>query len=194
MKKRALIGLLATTGLLVAAGWVWGPVAGETGTAGNPAVGPVASAPAAPAKAAGHWPFHLAAADAAPTPRPAQDSPLLPMSAYAPAAVSMAEAREQGDPRTPPIERAPAAALPDAWALASPDHYAQFEAQQSARLYAAYQQAAEVEIPKLQAAINAARASGLSAEQLAVGEEKLWRLQAARDQAAALLGQQHSPR
>lgn len=102
----------------------------------------------------------------------------------------MAETREQGESRTPPIERAPAAELPDAWALASPDHYAQFEARQSARLYADYQQAADSELPKLRAALEAGRASGVSAEQLAMGEEKLRRLQAARDQAAALLAQQ----
>ena len=47
--------------------------------------------------------------------------------------------------------------------------------------------AADAELPKLRAAIEAARSQGMPPEQIAVGEEKLRQLQAARDMAANLL-------
>lgn len=98
----------------------------------------------------------------------------------------MADTRERGDPRTPPIERAPQEPGPDAWTLQSSDRYAQYEAKRNERLYSAYQQAADAELPRMRAAIAEGKARGLPAEQIAQGEEKLKRLQQARNEAARL--------
>ncbi|MBV8656827.1 MAG: hypothetical protein JO142_03280 [Burkholderiales bacterium] len=120
-----------------------------------------------------------------------KDSPLLPMAAYEPAATSMADTRERGDARTPPIEHTPDREAPDAWTMQDPDRYAQYEAGQNAKIYGQYVSAADAELPKLRAAIEAARNQGMVPEQIAVGEEKLRQLTAAREMAASLLQAQH---
>ncbi len=120
---------------------------------------------------------------------PRSDSPLLPEAIAATpveAVASLEQAREQGDARMPPVRRDAAPAdLPSAAELADPKAYQQYEARQNQRVYRAYLQAADSEIPRLQDDIARARATGLSPEELAQGEEKLRRIQAMRDQLAA---------
>lgn len=100
-----------------------------------------------------------------------------------PAEVSMAEAREKGDPRTPPIARAPETETPPTAAeLADPQLYQRYEQRQNSKAYADYVKATDAQIPLLQQQLAEARQQGISPEQLAVGEEKLRRMQAMRDQ------------
>ena len=83
------------------------------------------------------------------------------------------------DPTPKPEDKATAAELAD------PKLYAEYEARQNMRLYKGFVKAAETEIPRLQQDIAKAKASGLSPEQIAEGEEKLRRIQQMRDQLAS---------
>lgn len=119
-----------------------------------------------------------------------KDSPLLPMldpATFPPvdAAATMAETREHGDPRTPPIEMTPAREKPTPAELADPKQYAQYEARQNAKLYKAYVASADKEVPALQADIERAKKEGFSPEQIKVVEEKVRRIQEMRDQLKA---------
>lgn len=108
--------------------------------------------------------------------------PLLPVGPQLSATQSLVAARD-GDPRTPPIERSQSAAdAPVAPNLDDHKAYQQYEAQQNTRLYAAYVQAAEEEIPRLRAAIARAREMGLSTDEIAIGEEKLRRITSMQEQ------------
>ncbi|MBC7750719.1 MAG: hypothetical protein H7Z73_03230 [Candidatus Saccharibacteria bacterium] len=119
-----------------------------------------------------------------------KDSPLLPMldpATFPPvdAATTMAETREHGDPRTPPIEVTPAREKPTPAELDDPKQYAQYEARQNAKLYKAYVASADKEVPALQADIERAKKEGFSQEQIKVVEEKVRRIQEMRDQLKA---------
>lgn len=112
------------------------------------------------------------------------DSPLLPMpDSNVDAAKSMANAMKNGDSRMPPLDPTPKPEdKASAAELADPKLYAQYEARQNMRLYKGYVKAADAEIPRLQQDIAKAKASGMSPEQIAEGEEKLRRIQQMRDQ------------
>ncbi|MFB9246389.1 hypothetical protein IV454_11440 [Massilia antarctica] len=112
----------------------------------------------------------------------------VPRSAPSPAWESMADARRHGDPHTPPL--APAAlpgSGPSAAQLADPQAYRAYEARQEARVLAAFASAAELEVPRLQADVERARAAGISAAQIARVEEKIRRLQQLRREIAGPL-------
>lgn len=95
-----------------------------------------------------------------------------------PAWVSMAEARRDGDPRTPPLQAAPPdASGPTPAQLADPDAYREFEKGRDARMLAAYAAAVEAEVPRLRADVARARASGISAAEIAKVEAKIARLE-----------------
>lgn len=99
-----------------------------------------------------------------------------------PAAQSMAETRMHGDPRSPPTlrEREPEP-MPTSAELNDPQAYLAFEQRQSAQLISAYSQAAQAEIPRLQADIVRARAMGIAEEKIARIEAKVRGLEAMRD-------------
>ncbi len=104
----------------------------------------------------------------------------------APAAQSMALAREQGDPRSPPIKRrADTAEPPKAADLESGDAFNAYEQRMSMKTYQNFIQAADAEIPKIQAQIQQGQSMGISPDRLAVGQEKLQRLQNMRAQLLA---------
>ncbi len=104
--------------------------------------------------------------------------PLPPVDSSRPAWISMADARENGDPRTPPIQRdAEARNGPSAAELADPQAYQQYENSQHARLLGNFVAAAATELPKLQADLERGRAAGIPQEQLAKVEEKIARIQ-----------------
>lgn len=108
--------------------------------------------------------------------------PLPPVDSSAPAWISMAEARENGDARTPPIQRdAEARSAPTAAELADPRAYQQYENNQHARLLGNFVAAAATELPKLQADLERGRAAGIPQEQLAKVEEKIARIQRLSD-------------
>lgn len=109
-----------------------------------------------------------------------QGSPLLPVDASAPAHWSMADARENGDARMPPVQRSDPGEAPTAWELENPDKYRDYEARQQMRLYGEYVQAASQAAPALRNDIERGRAEGIGPEQIAKAEEKLRRIEAAR--------------
>ncbi len=100
-----------------------------------------------------------------------------------PADFSLQWAREHGDSRTPPLRRVPETEHPPtAEQLADPKAYADYEQQQKLRTYANYVQAANAEIPKLEQQLEQAKSMGIPPDKLAVGQEKLQRIQQMRDQ------------
>ncbi|MCH8619514.1 hypothetical protein [Undibacterium sp. TS12] len=108
--------------------------------------------------------------------------PLLPTGPELSAAQSLLATRD-GDPRTPPMQHEQSAQeTPSAAELADPKAYQQFEARQNTRLYAAYVQAADEEIPRLREAIARARDMGIPPADIAKGEEKLRRIAAMQAQ------------
>lgn len=118
------------------------------------------------------------------------DSPLLPMldpATFPPvdAAQSMAETREHGDPRMPPLDRTPDREMPTSAELNDSKEYAQYEVRQNDKVYKAYVASADKEIPALQSDIERAKKEGISPEQIKVVEEKVRRIQEMRDQLKA---------
>lgn len=99
-----------------------------------------------------------------------------------PAAVSMANARENGDSRMPPVVRSEPLEAPTSSELADPDSYQRYEQRQEIRLQKAYVKAADEEVPRLQQDIERGRAMGVAPEELAQAEEKLRRIRDMRDQ------------
>ena len=98
-----------------------------------------------------------------------------------PAWQTMAQAREHGDDRAPPIERplpesqAPA---PSAWDLSTPARYREYELRGQQRLRAEYLMAVEEELPKWKALLAQARATGAPPAAIAEAEEKIRHLEA----------------
>lgn len=116
----------------------------------------------------------------------AVDPPLPPMpESTVDAAESMAQARQFGDPRTPPIMRTETTERPSEQELADPELYQKYEERQHKRLIGAYLKATADELPKLQADIEKARAAGVPEEQIQEGLEKQRRMQQMRDQLMA---------
>jgi hypothetical protein len=108
--------------------------------------------------------------------------PLPPVDSSAPAWLSMAEARENGDARTPPIARATTPAVhADAAQLADPKAYAAFERSQHEKLLASFVVAAQQEVPRLRADLERGRAAGIDAAELAKVEEKIRRIEQQRE-------------
>jgi len=115
-----------------------------------------------------------AAPAASPTPASAPAAPPI-----IPAAISMAQAREHGDDRAPPMaprhgeDREP----PTQAELDDPARYQQYSERQERRVYSAYVKAADGLLPQLDRDIARARAEGgITPEQIAKAEEKRRRI------------------
>ncbi|MDM5182090.1 hypothetical protein PO883_33500, partial [Massilia sp. DJPM01] len=109
----------------------------------------------------------------------------LARSAPVPAWDSMADARRHGDARMPPLAPSTRAGSgPSAALLADPQAYRAYEARQDARVLAAFASAAELEVPRLQADVERARAAGIPAAQIARVEAKIRRLEQLRREIA----------
>lgn len=142
-----------------------------------------------------------AVAVAAPTPLPAPAAPvpaapegdglrrvpIPPVDSRTPAWISMAQTRESGDERTPPIQRTAPAEHPDANVLADHEAYANYQLEQKQRLAAAYVQAAAPELNKLHADLERGREAGIPPEELARVAEKMRRIEQQRQAADAML-------
>jgi hypothetical protein len=113
--------------------------------------------------------------------------PIPEVDERAPAWLSMAQARESGDSRTPPIQREAPAERPDPALLADHEAYAAHQLAQKQRLAAAYAQAAGPEIARLQADLEQGRAAGIAPEELARVAEKIRRIERQRQAAEAML-------
>ncbi|NNM52711.1 MAG: hypothetical protein HKM02_10905 [Pseudomonadales bacterium] len=102
------------------------------------------------------------------------------------ALLSMRWAHEHGDARTPPLRRVPETTEPPTAAeLADPKAYASYEQRQNLKTYASFVNASSTEIPKIQGEIQQGLDQGIPPDRLAVGEEKLKRIQQMRDQLLA---------
>lgn len=106
--------------------------------------------------------------------------PIPPVDARAPAWLSLAQARESGDARTPPIQHDVPAEHPDANVLADPQAYAAHELAQKQRLAAAYAQAAVPELARLHSDLEQGREAGIPPEELAKVAEKIRRIEQQR--------------
>ena len=139
---------------------------------------PAASAPdpqPAPASAS------VAAQVAVPPATPAALPSPLASDALQPAHWSMADARVNGDPRTPPLHRAAPEAQTPVWQLSDHEGHLRRELDEHRAIQQAFVEAANAELPKLEQWLALGRAQGVSAEQLAVAEEKIRRLKAQRE-------------
>lgn len=106
-----------------------------------------------------------------------QRVPIAPVNQTLSARDSLADARWHGDARTPPIERSvDNSVAPTPAELADPKAYAAYEARHNLRVYAAFVQAAQQAIPKLQADIERGRQAGIAPEKIAKVEEKVRRI------------------
>jgi len=107
--------------------------------------------------------------------------PLTPLEPDEPATQSLADAREHGDSRAPPVQHTPESLdHPTPAELADPAAYQQYETRQNTRLYSAYVQAADANVPKLREDIARARMAGIAPEQIAKVEEKVRRIEEMR--------------
>lgn len=168
--------ILAAVVAAVAAGWVaWPSVARQAGIMGT-AGAPSTRAGGADAGAGGRqWFEAVPERDAQ-----LQRVPLTPVDSSGSAWLSMAEAREHGDPRTPPLQRDEARTPPTAAELADPKAYQQYQQGQQLRVLGAFADAAAAELPRLQADVERGRAAGVPAEQIAKVEEKIRRIEQQR--------------
>lgn len=166
--------LIAACGALVLLGWALWPEPEPRSVAQTTR----ATVAATGSSLVGNWPAgqYLAAANDG-----LQRVPLLPLAAQVPAAHSLADAREFGDERAPPIVRSAAADAATPAELADPQAYGRYEARQHQRLLAAFVREAEQTLPRLQADIERGRAAGVNPQQLAQAEEKARRIAAMRE-------------
>ena len=98
-----------------------------------------------------------------------------------PAWKTMADAREHGDDRAPPIERPLPESqgdAPSAWDLSDPSRYREYELRGQRRLRAEYLMAAETELPKWKDLLAQARATGAPRAAIAEAEDKIRHLEA----------------
>ncbi|SHH63245.1 hypothetical protein [Massilia sp. CF038] len=95
-----------------------------------------------------------------------------------PAWESLADARQHGDARMPPLAApAPRDAGPSPAQLADPAAYQRYEQDQNARVMANYAAAVDAEVPRLRADVERARAMGIPAAEIAKVEAKIFRLE-----------------
>ncbi|MGO4377173.1 hypothetical protein [Pseudoduganella sp. RAF53_2] len=107
-----------------------------------------------------------------------------------PAWLSMAKARDEGDPRTPPLQHdAALQPQPDPAQLADPKAYRDFERAQHEQMLASFVGASGAEVDRLRTDLERGRAEGVSPEQLAKAEEKIRRIE--QQAAAASKSLQH---
>jgi len=174
MRRLTVLAVLPCVAVLA---WYAWPAQG--GPAPLPASAAATPAPDAPAPAAGEGLQWMQALADQPPPEP-ERVPLPPVDSSTPAWLSMADAREHGDPRTPPVVHDDHAtqAQPSAEQLADPQAYRRFEQGRHARLLAAFADAARDEVPRLRADVERGRAAGVPEGELAKMEEKIRRIEA----------------
>ena len=106
-----------------------------------------------------------------------QRVPIPPVDTRAPAWMTLAQAREAGDARTPPIQRDEPVEAVDPAILEDHKAYAANEFAQKQRLAAAYVRAAEPELERLQSDLDRGRAAGIPQAELDKVAEKIRRIE-----------------
>jgi len=185
MNKR----ILAAAAIVVGLGLLAGRFGEHGGVApANPAMqAPASDTPARPAPAS---------ATGVPAPPLASDVARVPIAAVdasTPAWLPMAQARENGDARTPPLVRGAPRSGPDAAQLTDHQAYAAYELAQKKRLAAAYVEAASTELVRLQSDLEAGRAAGVPPAELAKVAEKIRRIGQQQRVAEAILSDRKVP-
>ncbi|MCA6063354.1 hypothetical protein [Thalassolituus marinus] len=98
------------------------------------------------------------------------------------AIASMAQARTQGDARTPPIIRSAPRQMPTAAELADEELYQKYEQRQEKRLFRAYVEASAAKIAVIESFIDQAEAGGISEEEIAFAKQKIEGIRAQSEQ------------
>lgn len=98
------------------------------------------------------------------------------------AIASMAQARTQGDARTPPIIRSAPRQMPTAAELADDELYQKYEQRQEKRLFRAYVEASAAKIAVIESFIDQAEAGGISEEEIAFAKQKIEGIRAQSEQ------------
>lgn len=181
---RIAIAIVAVIAAAIAGQWYFAITRDMPPDAGEAAPPPPPPAPATPAPASAVATAPLAVASEGDGLRRVT---IPPVDTRAPAWISMAQARESGDERTPPIQHAPEAGHPDASVLADHDAYASYQLAQKQRLAAAYAKAATPELANLQADLERGREAGIPPAQLARVAEKIRRIEQQRQAAETSL-------
>ncbi|MFP1683513.1 hypothetical protein ACLD0W_13450 [Alloalcanivorax sp. C16-1] len=185
MKGMLLMGLVLAT-LAAGAGWWPAPPPEARPPAGVDRVAGDDPEPAASARpSAARWVAEDGAARRQPEP-PAPAGTPPPVAAGAPrvapaAAASLARARRDGDPRTPPLAPAREARTPPPpEVLDDPLRYRRYEQGEQMAVYASFLAASQRKIRELETLVARGEREGLPAAQLAEGRRKLEGLKARR--------------
>ena len=114
------------------------------------------------------------------------DEPLPEDIIYPPQPVernSLAEARINGDPRTPPIVRSSyEREMPTPEELADPDMYHEYEVRQNQKVYVSFYKESKKKIEQMEALVSRAKKEGVPEEKIREGEEKIAAMKAMREQ------------
>ena len=98
---------------------------------------------------------------------------------------SMADARVNGDPRTPPIVRSTVEReMPTPEELADPDLYQEYESRQNQKVYRSFYSASKNKLVEMEKLMEQARSQGVSDDKLREGEEKIAKMKAMREKLA----------
>ncbi|WP_430461316.1 hypothetical protein ACQUQU_00600 [Thalassolituus sp. LLYu03] len=97
------------------------------------------------------------------------------------AIASMAQARLQGDARTPPLSAPATRVMPTAAELADEELYQKYEMRQEKRVFRAFVEASQQKVAVIQSYIDQAEAGGISEEEVAFAKEKIRSIQAMAD-------------
>ena len=98
---------------------------------------------------------------------------------------SMADARINGDPRTPPIVRSTVEReMPSPEELADPDLYQEYESRQNQKVYRSFYSASKNKLVEMEKLMEQARSQGVSEDKLREGEEKIAKMKAMREKLA----------
>ncbi len=98
---------------------------------------------------------------------------------------SMADARINGDPRTPPMVRTTVEReMPTPEELADPDLYQEYESRQNQKVYRSFYSASKNKLVEMEKLMEQARSQGVSEDKLREGEEKIAKMKAMREKLA----------
>ena len=98
---------------------------------------------------------------------------------------SLADARINGDPRTPPMARsAIEREMPTLEELADPDLYQEYETRQNQKVYRSFYSASKNKLVEMEKLMEQARSQGVSEDKLREGEEKIAKMKAMREKLA----------
>ncbi len=98
---------------------------------------------------------------------------------------SLADARVNGDPRTPPIVRSSIEReMPTPDELADPELYQEYETRQNQKVYRSFYNASKNKLIEMEALMEKARSQGVPEDKLLEGEEKIVKMKAMREKLA----------